>query len=67
MPNVFGIQSDADCQNKIDELLELCRAAEQSMKNETIANLNASLTEYHKAGNTLKAESRMSVAEKVYF
>jgi hypothetical protein len=67
MKSLYGIESDAECREKINELLEMHRRAEQEMGKEAVKALTDSLTKYHKMGNSDRARKKMSEVEDHFF
>jgi hypothetical protein len=67
MSNLYGIESDDDCREKIDELLKMHHHAEQVTNKGTIAELKNCLKEYYKMGNTNAGSDQMSHVERAYF
>jgi hypothetical protein len=67
MSNLYGIESEADCRAKIDELLEMCLRARQAMNKETMAVLKGRLKECYKMGDGNRRSDRMSRFESTYF
>jgi chromatin segregation and condensation protein Rec8/ScpA/Scc1 (kleisin family) len=67
MSSLYGIESEDDCREKMDELLALCARAEEAKTKEAVQSLIARLGEYHKAGNANERERRMSEIERAYF
>ncbi len=66
MSSLYGIETEQDCREKIDEVLQspaLCG----TINKETISVLKFRLAEYHQKGNNLKGRSQMSRAERVFF
>jgi hypothetical protein len=64
---LYGIESEDECREKIDELLGQVEEAEQNASKETVSAVVSSLVAYHKQGNSLRAQSRMSGVERRYF
>jgi hypothetical protein len=64
---LFGIETEADCCAKFDELLALHELADQARDKSTVAALKSSLEVYYKKGNTLRGERQMSPVEQRYF
>jgi hypothetical protein len=67
MGNLFGIETEADCRAKLDELLALHERADQTRDKSAVAALKSSLEAYYKKGNTLRGERQMSPVEERYF
>ena len=67
MPNLYGIESAADCRKKMDELLELHRQAEQMMNTGTITAMKSTLKEYYKLGHSETGMDQMSKIERQFF
>ncbi len=65
--SLYGIESEADCREKIDELLELHARAERTMNKESIRIIKDRLAGYRKAGNTNEGKRRMSSVEERWF
>jgi hypothetical protein len=67
MANLFGIDTEDDCREKLDELLQTCEDARQAMNKSIMSRLNDRLTEYHRMGNTNRGNDQMSTIEKNFF
>lgn len=65
--SLFGIETEADCCDKLDELLALYERARQARTKEAIAELKSKLEYYFKKGRTLRGEAQMSPVEVKYF
>jgi hypothetical protein len=66
MSSLYGVETEQDCREKIDEVLQspaLCG----TINKETISALKSRLKAYHQKGNNLKGRSQMSRAERVFF
>jgi hypothetical protein len=61
--SLFGIESDAQCREEIDELLELHKRAEQATTKETIDALKSQLKHYYRMGDTSRGRQQMSQVE----
>ena len=67
MASLYGIETETDCREKLDELLELHQRAEQTPNKANVAALKSSLEAYFKKGNSQRGEARMSPIEQRYF
>jgi hypothetical protein len=67
MASLYGIESEDDCREKLDELLEMTRRAEQAMNKEEISALKSRLQTYYGEGNTQKGHDQMSGVESKSF
>ncbi len=67
MVSLYGIESNADCREKMDELLRLVHRANQTSNKETIAELKFCLEAYYKNGNAERGKLQMSSVEQRYF
>jgi len=67
MANLYGIDSESDCREKLGELLELLQRARQTLNKETMSALKSSLEALYRKGNSAKGEARMSSIERQYF
>lgn len=65
--NLYGIETDADCRRKLDELLELNRAAQEQPNKETVSVIKSRLKECYQKGKTGKGEAQMSAVERAFF
>lgn len=65
--SLFGIESEEDCRQKIDALLELHGRAERATTKEAVASLKAALKVYYDKGNSGKAKGEMSQVESSWF
>lgn len=66
MANLYGIESEQDCRNEIDKLLQ-SPALHGTVNKETIAALKSRIKEYYKKGDSLKGRSQMSPVERQWF
>lgn len=67
MASLYGIETEDVCREKIDELLEMCRRAEQAMNKLEIAVLKSRLQEDYKEGDTQKGRDQMSDVESSFY
>jgi hypothetical protein len=67
MSNLYGIESEADCRQKMDELLEMCLHARQAMNREAMGVLKDRLKKYYKTGDGNRRNNRMSNIERTFF
>jgi hypothetical protein len=67
MTNLYGVETEADCRERMDELLEMHHRAEQTMSLEVMTELKDRLKEYYKKGDTSKGKAGMSHVETTYF
>jgi len=65
--NLFGIESEKDCQEKLDALLELHARAKEAMSKEAITALKSQLTDYYRKGCTNRGTQQMSSMESCFF
>jgi len=66
MASLYGIESEQDCRNEIDKLLQE-PALHGDVNKETIAALKSRLKEYYKKGSGDKAQRQMSKVERAFF
>ena len=66
MASLYGLESENDCREKIDELLAMTRRVEQVMNKEEISALKFRLETYYGKGNT-KGHDQMSGVETAFF
>ena len=64
---LFGIESENDCTEKIDELLELHAQAEKARTKETVRAVKSALEQYCRKGNSAKGKTKMSEVEARFF
>jgi len=65
--SLFGIESEDDCREKLDALLELHERANRATSKETIAALKSHLEDYYRKGATDRGRQQMSPIEAQYF
>jgi hypothetical protein len=65
--SLFGIESDEECREKIDELLELHARANDALNKEAIAALKSQLRDYYRKGDTNWGRQQMSQVEAQCF
>jgi hypothetical protein len=65
--SLFGIESEDDCREKIDELLELHHSAETANSKEAIDALKSALRDYYRKADTLRGSQQMSPVEQQWF
>ena len=65
--SLYGIETQEDCREKIDELLEMTRRAEKTMNKEDISVLKSCLEKYNREGNGQVGRGQMSRIESSYF
>src|ERR1700694_2767171 len=63
MANLYGIESKADCRERIDELLQTVDVAKRTMNKKIIADLKSDLKKYYKQQDY----RRMSEVERAFF
>jgi hypothetical protein len=61
--SLFGIETDKQCREQIDELLILHSRASRAMDKETIAALKSQLRNYYREGDTSRGKQQMSEVE----
>jgi hypothetical protein len=61
--NLYGIESEADCRAKMDELLAWVAKVEQAPSEQTIRDLKSQLETYYTAGS----RQGMSNVEEIFF
>jgi hypothetical protein len=65
--SLFGIESEDDCREKLDALLELQARASRAKNKEAIAALKSQLAYYYQKGDTNRGKQQMSQIEAQYF
>jgi hypothetical protein len=64
--SLYGIESERDCRNEIDKLLQ-SPALHGTVNKDTVAALKSRLKEYYKKGDTQEGKSQMSRVERQWF
>jgi hypothetical protein len=64
---LYGIETETQCRERIDKLLEITHRAQKAIRKETVSVLIAALSEYRKLGNTIKGQEKLSDVERAYF
>jgi hypothetical protein len=67
MANLYGIESEEVCREKIDGLLEMTRRAEKAMNQEKVPAMRSRLETYYGKGNSQKERDQMSGVESTFF
>jgi len=67
MANLYGIESEDKCREKIDGLLDMTRRAEKAINKEEISVLKSRLENYYEKGRTQTGQDRMSRIESAFF
>ena len=65
--SLYGIETENACREKIDELLEITRRAEQAMTKLEIAALKSRLEDDYREGTAQKGQDQMSDVESTFF
>lgn len=66
MASLYGIETEQDCRNEIDELLR-APALNGNANKETTAALKSCLADLHKQANSARGQRQMSEVERRYF
>jgi hypothetical protein len=66
MANLYGIETEQDCRDDIDELLQ-SPALRGTVNMETVSALKNLLKEYYNKGNSAKRKDQMSKVEGAFF
>jgi len=64
--SLYGIESDEDCRNKIDEILR-SPAFHGTVNKETVSALKSVLSAYYRSGDSEKGQRKMSRVESAFF
>jgi hypothetical protein len=64
--SLYGIESEQDCRDRIDELLE-SPALNGTVSKETVAALKTRLAELYREGTSARGQGQMSTVEQAYF